>query len=63
MQNVILENKESFQSIELPSEINPNDNEYHSKENVTCRNHEGAELLELELMDHIPNIQRKSHKD
>ena len=35
MQNEILENKESIQSIELPSEVNPNDNEYRSKENVT----------------------------
>ena len=35
MQNLILENKESIQSIELPSEVNPNDNEYRSKENVT----------------------------
>ena len=35
MQNVILENKESIQSIELPSEVNANDNEYRSKENVT----------------------------
>ena len=51
-------NKESRQSIDIRSEVDPNDNEYHCKENVTCRNQKSAELLELELMDHIPKIQR-----
>ena len=50
-------------SIDIRPEVDPNDNEYRSKENVTCRNHESAEFLEFELMDHIPNIQGKSHED
>jgi hypothetical protein len=50
-------------SINIRPKVDPNDNEYHSKENVTCRNQESAELLEFELMDHIPNIQRKSYED
>ena len=50
-------------SINKRTEVNPNDNEYQGKENVTCRNQEGAELLDLKFMDHIPKIQRKSQEN
>jgi hypothetical protein len=52
-----------MRSIDIRTEVNPNDNEYHGKENVTCRNQEGAELLDLKFMDHIPKIQRKSQEN
>ena len=52
-----------MKSIDIRPKVKPNDNEYHGKENVTGRNHKGTELLELEFIDHIPKIQRKSREN
>ncbi|MBQ5992881.1 MAG: hypothetical protein IJL57_00910 [Bacteroidales bacterium] len=55
--------KNKMRSIDIRPKVKPNDNEYCSKKNVTGRNQEGTELLELEFIDHIPKIQRKSREN
>ena len=50
-------------SVNKRTEVNPNYNEYRGKKNVTCRNQEGPDFLDLKLMNHIPKIQRKSREN